>query len=148
MTSLVSLLFFLIELNIPNFSLHLFVYFFKNIIMTGEPMHTASKERIAPELMISSEHVPQLSNTASKVQWPLRFAFSYVQHVTQCYKQKTGLESPLQSIQSPWKIQTIHVYKPSVGKPCIVLLRIYTLDYQQKEMGQHQRHQIHLNFHY
>ena len=59
MTSLVSLLFFLIELNIPKFSLHLFVYFFCNITMTGEPMHTASKEGIAPELMISSEHVPQ-----------------------------------------------------------------------------------------
>ena len=29
--------------------------------------------------MFSSECVPQLSNTASKVQWPLHFAFSYVQ---------------------------------------------------------------------
>ena len=42
--------------------------------MTGEPMHTTSKERMAPdlELMFSSEwRAPQLSNTASKVQ--LRF---------------------------------------------------------------------------
>ena len=36
--------------------------------MIGEPTPTASKERMAPELMFSSErHVPQLSNTASKV---------------------------------------------------------------------------------
>ena len=41
--------FFLIELKIFNFSLNLFVYFFCNIIMTDEPMHTASKERMAPE---------------------------------------------------------------------------------------------------
>ena len=42
---------FLIELKIPNFSLNVFVYFFCNIIMTGKPTHTASKERIVPELM-------------------------------------------------------------------------------------------------
>ena len=35
--------------------------------MTGEPTHTASKERMAPELMFLSEwHTPQLSNTALK----------------------------------------------------------------------------------
>ena len=39
--------------------------------------------------MFSSERVTQLSNTASKVQWSLRFAFSYVQPVTQCYRRKT-----------------------------------------------------------
>ena len=37
---------------------------FCNIIMTGEPTHTASKERMAPKLILSSECVPQLSNTA------------------------------------------------------------------------------------
>ena len=73
----------------------MFVYFFCNIIITGEPTHTASKERMAPELMLPSEHVPQLSNTASKVQWPLRFAYSYVQPVTQCYRRKTVEEVPL-----------------------------------------------------
>ena len=50
--------------------------------MTGEPTHAASKERMVPELMFSSEHAPQLSQTASKVQWPLRFDFNYVQPVT------------------------------------------------------------------
>ena len=33
--------------------------------------------------------------TASKVQWPLRFAFSYVQPITQHYRRKT-VEVPLQ----------------------------------------------------
>ena len=45
-----------------------FVYFFWNIIRTGESTHTTSKERMAPELMYSSERVPQLSNTALKAQ--------------------------------------------------------------------------------
>ena len=54
--------------------------------MTGEPTHNASKEKMAPELMFLSERVPQLSQTASQVQWPLRFAFSYVQLVTQHYR--------------------------------------------------------------
>ena len=39
--------------------------------------------------MFSSERAPQLSNTASKVQWSLRFAFSCVQPVTQRYRRKT-----------------------------------------------------------
>ena len=30
--------------------------------MTGEPMNTASKERMAPELMFSPERAPQLLN--------------------------------------------------------------------------------------
>ena len=60
--------------------------------MTDEP---ASKERMAPDLMFSSECMPQLSKTASNVQWPLRFAFSYVQLVTQRYRRKT-VEVPLQ----------------------------------------------------
>ena len=58
-------------------------------------MYIASKERVVPELMFSSECVTQLSKTASKVQWPLRFAFSYVQPVTQHYRRKT-VEVPLQ----------------------------------------------------
>ena len=45
--------------------------------------------------MFLYEHAPQLSNTASKVQWPLRFAFSYVQSITQHYRRKT-VEVPLQ----------------------------------------------------
>ena len=60
--------------------------------MTGEPTHTASKERMVPELIFSSEHMPQISKTASKVQWPLHFAFSYVQAL----QIKTVEEEPLQ----------------------------------------------------
>ena len=86
----------IIKLKIPNFALHLFLYFFCNIIMTGEPTGTASKERIAPELMFSSKRASQVSNTASKVQWPLRFAFSYIQPITLRYMQKTVEEVPLQ----------------------------------------------------
>ena len=63
--------------------------------MIGEPMHTTSKERMVPELMFSSECAPQQSETASKVQRPLCFALSYVQPITQCYRQKT-VEVPLQ----------------------------------------------------
>ena len=59
--------------------------------MTGEPTHTPSKERMAPELMFSSERAPQLSQTALKVQRPLHFALSYVQPVTAMF-------SPLHSI--------------------------------------------------
>ena len=66
-------------------------------------------------------HMPQLSVTDSKVKWSLHFTFSFFQPVTQHYKQRTVLESPLQSIQSSWKIQTIPVYKCAVGKPCITL---------------------------
>ena len=76
--------------------------------MTGKPTHTASKERMAPELIFSSEHAPQLSNTALKVQWPLRFIFSYVQPVTQHYRRKTVEEVPLQQ-SSHHKNMTIHV---------------------------------------
>ena len=54
--------------------------------MTGEPTHTTSKERMVPELMFLSERVPQLSKTTSKVQWPLRFTFTYVWPVTQRYR--------------------------------------------------------------
>ena len=104
--------------------------------MTGKPTHTASKERMAPVILFLSERMPQLSNTASKVQWPLLFAFSYVQPVTQRYKRRTALESPLKSIQSPRKIRMIPVYKRTVGEPCIALLQIDTLGCQQKEMGQ------------
>ena len=101
--------------------------------MTGEPTHTASKEMMAPEIMFSTEQAPQLSSTALKVQWPLRFTFSYGQPVTQHYKRRTVLHSSLQSVQSPRKIQTVPVYKRTAGKPCIALPRIDTLDFKQKE---------------
>ena len=74
-----------------------------------------------------------VSITALKVQRSLRFAFSYAQPITQRYKQRTVLESSLQLVQSPRKIRTIPFYKCTVGKPCIPLLRINTLDCQQKK---------------
>ena len=80
-------------------------------------------------------HVPQLSVTISKVQRPLLFTFSYVQPITQYYKQRTLLESSLQSVHSPRKIRVIPVYKRTVGKPCIALPRIDTFGCQKKEMG-------------
>ena len=43
--------------------------------MTGELAHTTSKKKMAPELMFSSERVPQLSITDSKVKWSFCFPF-------------------------------------------------------------------------
>ena len=57
--------------------------------------YSASKERMVPEVMFSTECVPQLSITDSKLKWPLHFAFSYVQPVSQHYKQRTVGETPL-----------------------------------------------------
>ena len=95
--------------------------------MTGEPTHTASKERMAPELMLLSEHAPQLSNTALKVQWPLRFAYSYVQPVTQCYRRKTVEEVPLQQ-SSHHENMTIHV--PPAINYCLECAVAITLRFQ------------------
>ena len=53
--------------------------------MTGEPMHTASKERMTPELMLLSECAPQLSKTIALCFQP----------ITQRYGRKT-VELPLQ----------------------------------------------------
>ena len=57
----------LIEPKIPNFPYTCLFTFFGNIITTGELMHTASKERMMPELMFSSERMPQVLITDSKV---------------------------------------------------------------------------------
>ena len=46
--------------------------------MTGELVHIASKEKKAPEVVVSTEHVPLLSITDWKVKWPLHFAFCYI----------------------------------------------------------------------
>ena len=54
--------------------------------MTDEPTFTISKERMAPELMFSSECAPQLTITDSKVKWLLRFTFGYVQPITRHYQ--------------------------------------------------------------
>ena len=53
--------------------------------------------------MFSSECAPQLSNAASKVQWLLRFAFSYVRPVTQQYRRKTVEESASATIPDTTK---------------------------------------------
>ena len=59
--------------------------------MTGEPTHTASKERIVPELMFYLNVYPNYQLLAQ----PLCFVFSYAQPVTQHYKQRTVGELPL-----------------------------------------------------
>ena len=58
-------------LNLPYTCL----FTFCNIIMTGEPVHTLSKKRMAPEAMSSTERAFQLSVANLKVKWPLCFAF-------------------------------------------------------------------------
>ena len=63
-----------------------------NIIMTSEPIYTTSKERMALEIMFSSECMPQLSITDSKVKWLLHFTFN---HYTVLYKRRTVGEVPL-----------------------------------------------------
>ena len=104
----------------------LFTYFC-NIVMTGEPTHTASKERMVPELMFLSERAPQLSKTASKVQWPLRFAFSYVRLITQHYRQITVEEVPLQ--QSTRHKNTMICVPPTINY-CLESAAAITLRFQ------------------
>ena len=58
MTSLVSLLFSMI-LKLLNFLYTCLFTFFCNIIMSGEPMYTASKERMVSEVMFLTECAPQ-----------------------------------------------------------------------------------------
>ena len=64
MTSLVSLLFVSIYDPYSNLKFLIFLIlvclFFCNIIMTGEPVLTASKGRMVPEVMFSTEHVLRL----------------------------------------------------------------------------------------
>ena len=56
--------------------------------MTGEPMHTASKEKLVPELMFLSERTPQLSISDSQVKWP--FNMYHFQLCLAHYKQQLG----------------------------------------------------------
>ena len=51
--------------------------------MIGGLMCTASEERTVPAVLFSTERAPQQSITDSKVKWPLCFAFSYVQPISQ-----------------------------------------------------------------
>ena len=92
--------------------------------MTDKPAHTASKDRMVPEVMLSTERVPhgKLSITDLKVN---SACFTALQ-------MKNSGEVPLQSIQSPQKIPMIPIYK---CREAINLLQIDTLDCQQKEMG-------------
>ena len=95
--------------------------------MTGEPTHTTSKERIAPELMFSSERAPQLSQTALKVQWPSRFDFSYVQPITQHYRREAVKEVLLQ--QSSHHENTTIRMLPTINY-CLVSVAAITLRFQ------------------
>ena len=95
--------------------------------MTGEPMHTTSKERMASELMFLYERASQLSQTASKVQWPSCFDFSYVQPVTQRYRRKTVKKVPLQQ-SSHHENMTIRV--PPTINYCLVSVAAIMLRFQ------------------
>ena len=95
--------------------------------MTGEPTHTASKARMAPELIFSSERAPQLSNTASKVEWLLCFAFSYVQPVTQHYRRKTVEEVPLQQSSHH---ENMMIHMPPTINYCLQNAATTTLHFQ------------------
>ena len=95
--------------------------------MTGEPTHTASKERMAPELMFSSEHAPQLSQTSSNVQRPLRFDFSYVQPFTQHYRRKTVEEVPLKQSSHH---ENMMIRMPPTINYCLVSAAAITLHFQ------------------
>ena len=83
----------------------------------GELTHISSKERLEPELMFLTECAPQLSTTDSKVKWPLRLVFSYMQPITQCYKLRTvGAINP-----ATMKIRMIHAPQLSITEMAITL---------------------------
>ena len=97
--------FFSSLLKIPNFSLYLHLTFFCNIIMTGEPTHTTSKERMAPELMFSFEHTPKLSIIDLKVKW-------LCSAITQRYKDASAINP----------VTTEHAHLQTGSHACIALL--------------------------
>ena len=66
-------------------------------------------------------------NTALKVQWPLCFAFNYVQPITQCYRRKTVEKVPLQQF-SHYGNTTIRV--PPTFNYCLESAAAITLHFQ------------------
>ena len=98
------------QTKIPNFSLYLFVYIFWNIIMTGEHTFTTSKEGWHQPKLMFHLNASQLSITDLKVKWPFRFTFKYVQPIRKTVPQMRG-KAPLQPIQTPQRIWTIHESK-------------------------------------
>ena len=76
--------------------------------MSGEPTHTASKERMAPELMFHN-------------------AFSYVHPISQCYRRITVKEVPLQQ-SSHHENMTIRV--PPTINYCLISAAAFTFHFQ------------------
>ena len=104
--------------------------------MTGEPVHTVSKERMEPEVMFLTECATQISITDSKVKCPhytlLSAMFSPLHSTTN--DEQVG-EVPLQSIQSPRKIQTILVGKPSCYHELTLLADNEKWDVKEEKVG-------------
>ena len=70
--------------------------------MTGEPTHSASKERMAPELMFSSEHATAITNYfESTVAITLRFQLCSARYTA--LQTKNSKRSLSATIQSPRK---------------------------------------------
>ena len=76
--------------------------------------------------MLSTERAPQLLNAASKVQWPLRYACSYIQPVTQCYSRKT-VEVPVQQSSHH---NNMMIRAPSTINYCLEGAAAITLHFQ------------------
>ena len=108
--------------------------------MTGEPVHTASKERMAPQLMLSSECVSQLSITDSKVKCDhyvsLSALFSPLHSATtNNSKRSTSAFNPV----TVKNIQTICVPQLSItdSKQMVITLRLQpvTQCYKQRTVS-------------
>ena len=103
--------------------------------MTGEPTHTTSKERMAPELIFSSEHTPQLSITCfeSAVAIMLHFQICLAHYTALQMKNSVRIISvinPVTMENTSRSTDDSHFYKRTV--PCIALPRISTLGCQQR----------------
>ena len=81
--------------------------------MTGEPMHTISKERVALNLIILFECTSHHQLLKSEVAIMLHFQLQYVWLLIHFYEQRIVVEVPLKSIQSLWKIWVTNVGKLS-----------------------------------
>jgi len=110
-----------IACKITNFSLHLFVYFFENIIMIGlwllSCMMLQNKECRAHTLMVDYW----------KAHKPVHFVQIYVLSVIQQYKHRTTWKALLQSIQ---KIQKIPSWSMSPICRCVKAIMPQFQQYQ------------------
>ena len=95
--------------------------------MTGEPTHTASKQRMAPELMFSSECPPQRSNTASKA---IMLYFQLCSTRYTVLQMKNNRRSASAIIQSHDDLRTPTVSKKLSISYCLKSAAAITLHFQ------------------